>query len=29
MLSYSDTATMTRRLDEDEKGMQNLHTLEC
>lgn len=26
-LGYSDTATMTRRLDEDEKGMQNLQTL--
>lgn len=27
ILGYSDTQTMTRRLDEDEKGMQNLHTL--
>lgn len=27
VLGYSDTATMTRRLDEDEKGMQELQTL--
>jgi len=27
VLGYTDTATMTRRLDEDEKGMQNLQTL--
>lgn len=27
ILEYTDTATMTRRLDDDEKGMQNLQTL--
>jgi len=26
ILEYSDTQVMTRRLDDDEKGMQNLHT---
>lgn len=27
ILGYSDTQVMTRRLDDDEKGMQKLHTL--
>lgn len=27
ILGYKNTQTMTRRLDDDEKGMQNLHTL--
>ncbi len=27
VLGYSDTQVMTRRLDDDEKGMQNLETL--
>lgn len=27
ILGYSDTQAMTRRLDDDEKGMQDLHTL--